>query len=74
MEKLYQDIQFQESKYNIKLENDDRLRAEFKLFGLQNRIDHNRDLLSKEQPSSLREFRKKREITIRKEIEYQHLV
>lgn len=66
VEKLYSDIKRERSSHNVFIDNEETLKAELKVFGLRNRVDHSRDLLSKEQYAAIREFVNKPDIIIRK--------
>jgi hypothetical protein len=66
IEKLYYDVKQQETAKNIIVESDERIKGELKLFGIRQRTDFNKDVLTKDQYNKLRAFNSNPEFTVRK--------
>jgi hypothetical protein len=66
IEKLYNSIKTKSTAGEVAIANDEELRTDLKQVGLRNVIDHNKDILTKEQYQKLKTFRSNNEIVIRK--------
>lgn len=66
IEKLFNNIKKLEYEKNVTITDVDRLTCELKRFGLKNRNDFSKNILTKEQFRQIREFNKKENIIVRK--------
>ena len=66
IEKLFYNIKAAEKEKKVTIKNEERLTCELKRFGLKERRDFTKDLITKEEYNKIREFNRNYNIIIRK--------
>ena len=66
IEKLYRDIVDKSKRNHVIIEDDDKLKCELKRLGLSSQTDYTKDILNKHQREIIKDFKKNKNIIIRK--------
>ena len=66
IEKLFENVLNQEKNNYISIDNTENLKTELKYFGIQKKVDHTKDILTKDDYITIENFLVKNEIIIRK--------
>ena len=66
IEKLFESVKQLESKDKVNIANEELLKCELQRFGLRERKDYSKDLITKEEHGEIKRFKENTNITIRK--------